>query len=385
MCSWNKKSKGRKVNNLAKNPRPFPTLLMNNIVTIITRIVNCHYLQKIIGRTHVKYLLLYLVGLLILDKHFSQTGMAERIESCHHDGINRMLRHMEIPVRTFESMLVNYIERYRQNKGWLIIDDTSINKRYSSKIAFTGYCWCSSLGRVARGMHIVTLFWTDGERKFPVGYRIWQPRDKVKKEDYKTKIDLARELVQEHLSFCLGCRYLVFDAWYCSKGFLSAMRQLGIHCISSLKSNRTIFLEGHRRKVSGLIEKFRDTVDLPGYGIVFVYCTKVGKRKHCLMSTDTALCENEVKERYKHRWPVEEFYRAIKQYLGFEDCQCRNEVAVRNHINLTFLGYVVLEVIKESSGFTHGEIKRALQKKFLEHDQKSNEKDNLQEVLKHVA
>lgn len=366
---------------------------MQKIVTIIARILNCHYLQAIIGRTHVKYLLLYLAGLLILDKNHSQEGMAERLGLCSHDGLNRLLRRMNFPARTFESLLINYIERYREGRGWVIIDDTAITKRFSSKIAFTDYCWCSSLGRVAMGMHVVTLYWTDGERRFPVGYRLWRPRKKVGPENYRTKLELAQELVTEHLDFCLGCECLVFDAWYCSKKFLNAMSQVGIKCVSSLMCNRNVSFHERELKVKDLALGFSDVVDLPGFGPVRVLCTKIGKREHCLVSTDDSISPETVRLRYKRRWPVEMFFRADKQYLGLENCQCRSERAVENHIKLVFLGYVVLEVIRESSGLSHGAIKRALQKKFHEHGLSKKmlhalakaEKAALNDALKHAA
>jgi hypothetical protein len=88
----------------------------------------------------------------------------------------------------------------------------------------------------------------------------------------------------------------------------------------------------------------------------------------------------------------EKFFRAIKQYSGFERCQCRTEQAVINPITIVFLGYVTLEVIRESSGLTHGEIKRCLQDKFYvyydpgkKHGQTENENRKLKRILKHVA
>ncbi|MBU6120013.1 transposase [Hymenobacter sp. PAMC29290] len=42
------------------------------------------------------------------------------------------------------------------------------------------------------------------------------------------------------------------------------------------------------------------------------------------------------------RWQVEEFHRSFKQLTGSEKCQCRKEMAQRNHLACCYLAWVSL-------------------------------------------
>lgn len=360
------------------------------IVNSVANVLNLHYLQSLVGQTHANYLLQYIIGLLIVDKNPTMVRISQCIRNCYHDGLFRMLSGMNLTVAALSKILIYFIEKNRRAKvkGWLIIDDTSIVKKFAGKIGPAGFAWCGCVGKIANSVHFVTLLWTDGQWNFPVGFRVWTPKKDTsgkKRRHYKTRVDLARELIVDNIDFCKTCQYLTFDSWYCSKRFLSLMRGLRIHCVSALKKNRNIIFNKRKMKVSDLAVGFSGKAYLPGFGDVFIYCSRIGRNEHCLVSTDTRLKYKQVRKRYKRRWPIEEFFRNIKQNAGLCSCQCRKNAAVVNHITAVFLAYVVLETLRFDYGATHGRVKNMLKNIFFGNDEKIPKLQIRRSILKHVA
>lgn len=360
------------------------------IVNLVTRVLNLHYLQNIVGHTHAVYLLYYLVGLLVVDRNPTMVRISRCLKNCYHDGLFRMLGGMNLTMAALSGVFICFIEKLRRPKvkGWLILDDTSIAKRFSRKIGFCSKVWCGCVGKITNGIVFVTLLWTDGRQCLPVGFLVWMSRKdrqgKVRR-NHKSKIDLARELIVDNIEFCKSCEYLVFDGWYCSKKFLNLMRGLNIHCVSSLKKNRNIVFKRREMKVADLSVGFRGMVYLKGYGDVFIYCAKFGATERCLVSTDKRLKYKQLRKRYKRRWPIEEFFRTIKQNLGLCVCQCRKHTATVNHISAVFLAYVVLETLRADYDAPHGQIKNFMIEKFYGHDEKIAPLSARRAMLKHVA
>ena len=113
------------------------------IVNNVANVLNLHYLQRLVGQTHAYHLLCYIIGLLIMDKNFTMVRISEQIRQCYHDGFFRMLSGMNLAMAGLSRILIYFIEKHRRKgvKGWLIIDDTSIVKKYSRTYAefFTRY------------------------------------------------------------------------------------------------------------------------------------------------------------------------------------------------------------------------------------------------------
>jgi hypothetical protein len=217
---------------------------------------------------------------------------------------------------------------------------------------------------------------------------MWHPsRDKNGKKlrNHKSKVDLAKDLLVENIDFCKSCQYLVFDSWYCGGSLLRTLRDLKIDCITCIKKNRNVIFKGRKMKIGDFSVGFKGVVNLPGYGDVLIYCSRIGKNERCLVSTNLSFKYRKVRKYYKRRWPVEEFFRNIKQNAGLCNFQCRKNAAIVNHISAVFLAYVVLEVLRYDYGVTHGRVKKMLINKFFEHDEKIPQLSDRRGILKHVA
>jgi len=315
---------------------------LKKILADIAGIINIEYFREHIGRTHSIYLLIYLFGLIICQKNYSLTFIEQLIGICKHDSLLRMLNGINLTSKMLSGIFTAWIIANRKEAGWLCLDDTVIEKEYSESIEYAGFIWSSSLDRSVMGINVVALYWTDGKIKIPVGFRIHTPKKKT--VNYRTKVELAIELLVSNEAFCKTCSYLAFDSWYCSKRIMTVCSLMGLHCSSQLKKNRLVVFNGRKMAVSALPTRFCQ-VNLPGYGEVLVFRDNSTRNDRYLMSSEIFLSTKGVKQRYDNRWRIEESFRYMKQNLGLCNCQCRKKAPVKAHISLVFLAHFTMEVM----------------------------------------
>src|SRR5579862_3043780 len=64
------------------------------------------------------------------------------------------------------------------DEGVLVLDDSTLDKPYARKIELVGWHWSGNQHAVVKGINLLTLLWTDGDRHIPCDYRIYdKPND----------------------------------------------------------------------------------------------------------------------------------------------------------------------------------------------------------------
>jgi hypothetical protein len=89
-------------------------------------------------------------------------------------------------------------------------------------------------------MLIVVLFWCNGTLRVPVAFRLWKPRQPCLRGEYRTKLQLAQEVLQEVLARGLRPTYVVFDAWHNARRFTRMLAPYRLAWVSVLKANAQV-------------------------------------------------------------------------------------------------------------------------------------------------
>ena len=66
----------------------------------------------------------------------------------------------------------------------LVIDDSTLDKPHARKIPLVARHWSGKHHDVVRGINLITLLWTDGDRKLPCDYRVFNKADGKTKHDH---------------------------------------------------------------------------------------------------------------------------------------------------------------------------------------------------------
>ena len=200
-------------------------------------------------------------------------------------------------------------------------------------------------------------------------------------QQFRTKIDLAKELVEAALRRKLPFGTVLFDSWYLSEDFVAFLRRRRKDWISMLKKNRKletnsfelkdaqgkrILLEGPHISVEDLVPlitanayravtvgeqtywAFTLAVRIPGLGKVRLL---ISFQNAALTGTYAVLVSNRadwsafrILSTYLQRWPIETFYQDGKEHLGFDEYRMRNAKAIQKHWCLVFVAYSLLHL-----------------------------------------
>jgi hypothetical protein len=88
-----------------------------------------------------------------------------------HDAFTRLLRRQ--PPDT-KGLWIEVKDNIQPRKGFLIIDDTVLDKPYAKSMGLVYHHWSGKHHRVVSGIDIITTLWINGNAMIPVDFRISQ-------------------------------------------------------------------------------------------------------------------------------------------------------------------------------------------------------------------
>ena len=178
----------------------------------------------------------YCSYLLSTPINYTLTHFVDHSERFSHDQINRYLA----GDRLTPSIVWEHVQSplVQTPDGYIIFDDTVLEKRYAKQIALAQKQYSGNAHGVINGIGVVTCVYVNPalDRYWLIDYRIYD-----KTGDGKSKLDHVRDM----LSVLVHSRTLAFstvlmDSWYASKSLLLYLERLNKTYYSFLKSNRLV-------------------------------------------------------------------------------------------------------------------------------------------------
>jgi hypothetical protein len=370
----------------------------------------------------------YLTGLMVLPNK-SMANIARCIlDSADKTNLSRFFseaawREDEINRRRVRFMLQQTKpHRRRRCESLLAIDDT-LCEHVGTLFDYVDRHYNHSDGTYPLAHNPVTSFYVSGPVRFPLGLRLYRryeeltqweaavakhfpevkipterkarnrlhtqvdpvllqdPEFRARHEQFRTKIALAIELVEEAIRHKVPFGVVVFDAWYLAEDVVRALARRRKDWISLLKTNRlletasfhlrdangwTLKLPGPRIAVEELVPLipanayrpvrvhgqtywcFTLAVRIPGLGkvrIVVSFEHEQRTERYVVLVTNRAdWGPAKIMALYLHRWPTETFYQDSKGHLGFNEYRMRSIEAIGKHWCLVFVAYSLLHL-----------------------------------------
>lgn len=182
---------------------------------------------------------------------------------------------------------------------------------------------------------------------------------------FKTKIDLAVELIKRFTPLSSESVYCVLDSWFTAKDVIKAGLSRGFHIIGALKGNRVFKLQEHgsNHRLLVYVQNLRNasceeiTINdaafmvkrlecwLPKISRVVVLISKRKKdrSKRHIHSMDMILSNEKILRYYSYRWDIEVRYFYCKDRLGMGQYQMRRLKAMEKFYALVFSAFGYLE------------------------------------------
>lgn len=260
-----------------------------------------------------------------------------------HDVLTRGLKQKY----SFKQLLSTVLSTKQLNQGYLIIDETDVDKSFAHKIPCLGWIFSHRKNKYIFGLHIVVICWTNEQVTIPLAWKIY------KKDSGKTKIDLAMELITYSLfTLRINPRAWLFDSFYASETLLKFLINHNQHFYSQLPKNRKLNTLALSHTNNGR-PYWQETGVIRGGIKVQV----VKNRRKYYVTNDIGVTRDAQLGTYKIRWKIEEVFRFVKQELGFERCQSQSLVGQNTHFGTCFYLYATLQDIAEKTQMTDYRIK----------------------------
>ena len=251
-------------------------------------------------------------------------------------------------------------------QGYLIADDTVIDKPRGKKIECVGFHHSGKHKRVVRGICLVSIIWTDGKRAFPIDFRVYQKDNGISKNEH------LRDMLRTAKERGFSPEFMMFDSWYSSNKTLDLLQKWKWNYMVGIKSNRVFngYMAGFQR-VSIPLSNFL----LPKEGMVFSlrgigihrcfarFSTTSGKRYWC--TNHTTMSTKQWKNLKRISFSIETMHRSLKQYCLLERCQARRTDIQTSYIAVSLCAFVKTEVQRHKKRISTEESQRRLYRRAI--------------------
>ena len=177
------------------------------------------------------------------------------------------------------------------------------------------------------------------------------------------------ELLKAAKKADIPAKYVLFDSWFSSPSTLHAVKSIGYDVIGMVKKTPkmffryngkdmsliTIYNQNKKRRgrskylLSVVVDVVKDGEIIPAK-VVYIRNRNKKKEYLCLISTDTALDENEIIRIYGKRWDIEVFFKVCKSCLNLsKECNSLSYDAMTAHTAVVFTRYMMLSLESRES------------------------------------
>lgn len=286
--------------------------------------------------------------------------------------------------------------------GLLIIDDTGVLKPYASKTEGACYQHCPVLKTEAVcNIGVASCFSVHG-RYVPLGLKFYKTESEFKygKEDpeFRSKLDFAKELIQEACDKDIPFDYILFDSWYSASDVLTFIHDKNLKFISEIKSDRKFYFKNpehnkgyfmHQDELVRLVKKhfWHKVRVIKHHGQflnVYAFETRL-KKTHfpvkaflvmgglsekdnrdvrIIATNDLTVSHRKAVLTYLERWAIERLFRELKDSLCFDHYQLRHKLKIMRYWMLVFLVWSLIYWIRQN-GYLYRTISSSLKGKSL--------------------
>jgi DDE superfamily endonuclease len=370
----------------------------------------------------------YLTGLIVLPNKSLANITRCILHSADKTNLSRFLseapwREDAVNRRRIRFMLQQTASHRRRRHDSIVAIDDTLCEHVGSLFDYVDRHYNHGAGTYPLAHNPVTSFYVSGPVRFPVGLRLYRryeeltqweaavakhfpalpipthtkarnrlhkqvdptllqdPEFRARHEQFRTKIALAVELVEEAIRCKVPFGVVVFDAWYLAEDLVRVLARRRKDWISLLKKNRLLETASfHLRDANGwplklpgpqiAVEELVPLIPANAYRPIKVgehtyWCFTLGVRipslgkvrivvsfeTEQLTGRSVVLVANRVDWSaakiiglYLQRWPTETFYQDSKGQLGFNEYRMRNAEAIGKHWCLVFVAYSLLHL-----------------------------------------
>jgi len=310
---------------------------------------------KVLTQPQKKHFLIYLTGLIWLVKFRSIREIASQLGQSNSQGLHHFIQHSAKSAKRLEEEHQRQLaERASGEETFMILDDTPC-PREGKHIEGIGYH--HTIHGPIRGLCAVTAILKAGSQSLAWAIRGYRSKKSCTAEAFKSKVELAREILEESFNCFPRGLTVLMDVWYACASILNPIQTAGWTFLAAIKANRFLFVDGKKLSARHLakgprkyqtirvskkkrFQAAKKKAFLPNVGPVLVFITKLkGGESRFFVTNNLDMTESEMVRLYTERFTIELFHKDIKQHLGFTEMFMRSWEGIQTHWILLAIAY----------------------------------------------
>lgn len=243
-------------------------------------------------------------------------------------------------VEKIRRLRLEKIKRALNGKGITVIIDETGDRKKGKKTDYVARQYLGSVGKIDNGIVSVNAYGVYKNMTFPLLFKVFKPKERLKTEEqYKTKIELATEIITEIINLDFKIELVLADSLYGeSSQFIKKLSDNKLAYVVAIRSNHGVLLPSNQRVRTNKWCKFTRTLSNQKSETRYIREIIYGKRREITyweLTTDPeTMPENatsfvmtnlqgKIKQTlgdlYGLRTWVEYGFRQCKQELGWTD------------------------------------------------------------------
>lgn len=192
-----------------------------------------------------KYLL---VGMLSDLKRKTLPAMAKAVEA-DAQALHHFLASAPWSVQELRTRRLSLLRQALDGRSFVLCIDETGDRKKGHSTDYVAHQYIGNLGKLENGIVSVNAYGILDQITFPLLFKVYKPRTRLKPgETYKTKPQLAVELIQELQQWDFHFEVVLTDSLYGESGdFISALEKLHLKYVVAIRSNHGVWLPPGQR------------------------------------------------------------------------------------------------------------------------------------------
>lgn len=349
------------------------------------------HFQPLFTNTQMSALRSIVYGMCLDYKRLNLSAIARKTNT-NYQKLQYFFSESNWDINKFNDVRLNILQNQPTTRatpnGVFAIDDTGCPKPYAKNTEGAQFQYCGTLGRDENCNVAVASCFVSNSKHFPIEFKSYIPEDQSTPNKFKSKLDLAKELIETAIAKTIPFSTIVFDAWYTSTDLIEFIASKGLFFVAETKINRSILITHpvtkqwvhlradqivplikkhylHRLKHVEVLQqngkikhlltftmqsRLKDcSTPLQIFFIFDKWSDTDDKDVHVLITNNLTMNVKTAIFTYLLRWGIEESFRELKDNFCFDQYQVRDQQQIQRHWIMSFLVWSLTYWIKQNA------------------------------------
>jgi SRSO17 transposase len=184
------------------------------------------------------------MGIISTIKRKSLPEIAKVVSINSAQSLHHFLAYSDWSVNQLKQRRLNKLKKQLVNRSITLVIDETGDRKKGKKTDYVARQYLGSVGKVDNGIVSVNAYGVYANITFPLIVKVFKPKQTLKQSDkYKTKIELASEIITELMEFGFNIKLVLADSLYGeSSEFIRKVSEYNLAYVVSIRNNHGVWL-----------------------------------------------------------------------------------------------------------------------------------------------